>query len=163
MSGDDGFHFVKSGRKMDLAVGVVHGISEVAEEHFFGARRSIERDEGDFSPAFHAGERHVLLHLVHETLAVEQGALDVGKRMLRIGEVPGVIVPCLDEFLGLETIVRALRIEKPNSALTTDAVADNSDEWFLGERYANCRQCGGEAWLRGQSQITDIDDDFRDW
>ena len=106
--------------------------SEMAKEQVFGARRSIERDECDLAPAFHAGERHVLLHLVHETLAIEQSALDVGERMLRVGVVPSIIVPCFDEFLGLETIVRALRLEKPNSALAADAIADNADEWFFG-------------------------------
>ena len=121
-----------------LAVGIVHGMSKVAEEHVFGGGAGVERNERNLAPALDAGERHVLLDLVHQPFPVEQGALDVGERMFRVGEVPGVIVPRFDEFLGLETVVRALRIKEPNGALATDAIADNSDEWFVGKWDANC-------------------------
>ena len=59
--------------------------SEVTEEEIFGARRGIEGKERNLAPAFHAGQRHVLLHLVHEPFPVLYGALDVGERMLGIG------------------------------------------------------------------------------
>jgi hypothetical protein len=73
--------------------------SEVSEEEVFGARRGIEGKQRDLAPALHAGERHVLLHLVDQPLPVLQSALDVGEGMLGIGEVPRVVVPGIDELV----------------------------------------------------------------
>ncbi len=69
--------------------------------------------------------------------------------MLRVGEVPGVVVPCGDQFLGLEFPARALRLEEPDGALAADAVADDADEGLFGERNAHGGQGGGEAGVAG--------------
>ena len=122
---------------------------EVAEEQILGSGRGVERQEGDLAPALHAGQRHVLLHLVDELLPVLERTLDVGERMLGIGEVPRVVVPGGDQLLRLELSIRALRVEKPDYALAADAVADDANEWLLGQRDADCGQGGGKAGIAG--------------
>ena len=133
MSGDDGLHVVKGGGKAGLAGGVVHGILEVAEEKVFRLGRGIERQEGKLPPAADAGERHVLLNLGDECLAVHERGLDVGKWVLWMRKVPGIVIPRLDERLRLIDPIGTLRLEEPNHPFATDAVADDADEGFLGE------------------------------
>ncbi len=69
--------------------------------------------------------------------------------MLWVGEMPSVIVPCFDECLSIKFAAMALRLEEPDRALTTDAIANNTNEWLLGKWDANCRQCSGEAGIAG--------------
>ena len=141
MSGDDGFHVVKGGGETGLAGGVVHGISEVAEKKVFRLGRGIERQEGELPPAADAGERHVLLDLGDECLAVHERGLDVGKRVLWMRKVPGIVVPRLDERLRLIDPIGTLRLEEPNHPFTTDAVADDTDEGFLSEWNSEGGEC----------------------
>ena len=69
--------------------------------------------------------------------------------MLWVGEMPRIVVPCLDECLGIKFAAVALRLEEPDCALTTDAVTDDAHEWLLGKRDTDCRQCGGKAGITG--------------
>jgi hypothetical protein len=48
-------------------------------------------------------------------------------------KVPSVVIPRLDESLRLIDPIGTLRLEEPNHPFTTDAVADDADEGFLGE------------------------------
>jgi hypothetical protein len=57
--------------------------------------------------ALHAGKRHIPLHLVDQSLAVEQGALDVGEGVLGMGEMPRFAVPGGNRCLGLELAASA--------------------------------------------------------
>ena len=141
MSGDDGFHVVKGGGETGLAGGVVHGISEVAEKKVFRLGRGIERQEGELPPAADAGERHVLLDLGDECLAVHERGLDVGERVLWMRKVPCVVIPRLDERLRLIDPIGTLWLEEPNHPLTTDAVADDTDEGFLSEWNSEGGEC----------------------
>ncbi len=69
--------------------------------------------------------------------------------MLWVGEMPRVIVPRLDECLGIKFAAMALRLEEPDRAFAPNAVANNAHEWLLGKWDAHCRQCGGKASIAG--------------
>ena len=69
--------------------------------------------------------------------------------MLWIGEMPSVIVPCLDECLGIKFAAMALRLEEPDRAFTTDAVAYDANERLLGKWDTDRRQCSGKAGIAG--------------
>jgi len=60
VASDHGFNVLEGCGYMALAVGVVHGISEVAEEQVFGLGCGVERQEGELPATADAGERHVL-------------------------------------------------------------------------------------------------------
>ncbi len=65
--------------------------------------------------------------------------------MLWVGEMPRIVVPRLDECLGIKFAAVALRLEEPDCAFPTDAVANYAHEWLLGKLDAHCRQCSGKA------------------
>ena len=121
----------------------------MAQEQVLGGGGSVEWQEGDLAPSFDAGERHVLLHLVDQLLSVFEGTLEVGERMLRVGQVPGLVIPRGDEVLGLELPVRALGFEEPDNSLAPDTVADNANERLFGEGDAHRSQRSREAGIAG--------------
>ncbi len=65
--------------------------------------------------------------------------------MFGIGEMPGIIVPRGDQFLGLILTIGAVGLEEPNGSLAAYAIADYANEGAFCERNANCGESGGQA------------------
>jgi hypothetical protein len=65
--------------------------------------------------------------------------------MLRIGKMPGIIMPRGDQLLGLILTIGALRFEEPNGSLAANAIADDANEGAFCEWNANSGEGGGQA------------------
>ncbi len=94
-------------------------VVEALEDFFLGLRRGVDGEEGELSVFFGDEDRRGSFDVFHEALAVLESDLDVGEGMLRVGAVPFLIVPGLDEFEGLVVTARGDGLEEESETIPT--------------------------------------------